>query len=114
MSDDRQEAIGTRTVPFNSVCMGGAISARRFRGEFGAFVGTTYNEWMRSCCLLMLACSFALIGAARAEETKDARTEKHWAYRELQVVPVPRVNADAEAAGPIDAFLLDRLQQRGW
>ncbi|MFN8707496.1 MAG: PSD1 and planctomycete cytochrome C domain-containing protein [Planctomyces sp.] len=52
-----------------------------------------------------------------ASETIDAKA--HWAFQPLTVPPVPMVSAGAEAASgeelnPIDAFIAERLQQKGW
>jgi hypothetical protein len=66
-----------------------------------------------------------LAGPAAARAGEDAElarydaglkpaARKHWAFQPVRPVPVPAVRDAAWVRNPIDAFVLDRLEARGW
>src|ERR1017187_2176314 len=72
--------------------------------------------------MLGLLISFAL-GGALADEPKDlakydARIKpsdrQHWSYLPVKKPALPKVKNTAWVRNPIDAFVLDRLEKKGW
>jgi hypothetical protein len=82
---------------------------------------------MRPRLLLLLAPLLALTLAGHARPPAGKRDplarydssikpadRKHWAFRPVRPVAVPRVKDSAWVRNPIDAFVLARLEARGW
>src|SRR5262245_37823239 len=65
---------------------------------------------------LLLAAASARAGGPLAKYDALVRPADrvHWAFRPVRPVPVPAVRDVAWGRNPIDAFVLARLEQRGW
>src|SRR5207248_10834882 len=76
-------------------------------------------RWLVLGWLLFAALAGAAVGKDPAEVRRydervkpDDRT--HWAYQPVRELPVPAVKNASWLANPIDAFVLARLEAKGW
>src|SRR5262249_4403031 len=87
--------------------------------QLGAIVMRTY------VIVVLTGLAFAH-GSVSAGETKDARDlakydakikpadRQHWSYQPVKRPAVPKVKDSAWVRNPIDAFVLARLEAKGW
>src|SRR5437764_6129218 len=66
----------------------------------------------RNTTLLLLA--LAALPGAQPLHAAEAPAPKHWAFQPVRCPPVPAVKNSAWVRNPIDAFVLARLEARGW
>ena len=68
--------------------------------------------------------AYALVGQAVAAAPTDRQTEadastktdprKHWAFQPVRKPAIPAVKDSAWVHNPVDAFILSKLEARGW
>src|ERR1043166_1848895 len=84
----------------------------------------------RMVCILIASCVSGVlaysVGAQDSKEAKDARDlakfdarikpgdRQHWSYLPVKKPNVPAVKNAAWVRNPIDAFVLERLEKKGW
>src|SRR5262245_53678770 len=75
-------------------------------------------------CLVILISALLLLVAARGAELRETRAgsngqqlsdpRQHWAFQAVKKPALPKVKNQVWVKSPVDAFILAKLEERGW